>query len=126
MKARKLILQCASFLLLLVFSQKVGGGLFLHNLLHSQDTSRPFQPVKQDRNAKEISFACNCIDDFLMPFTETEDVLLRQPFTGHSLPRTYFVTGTFFRPVIAANLRGPPSLVPVSYTHLTLPTTERV
>lgn len=111
MKARMLILQCASFLLLLVFSQKVGGGLFLHNLLHNQDTVIPYQPVKQDSNSKEISFACNCIDDFLMPFTEAEEIVLPQPVTEHFTPRAHFIAGTSFRPVIAANLRGPPSLV---------------
>ncbi|PZR27924.1 MAG: hypothetical protein DI535_08250 [Citrobacter freundii] len=111
MKARRLILQCASFLLLLVFSQKVGGGLFLHNLLHNQDTATPYQPVKQDNNSREIRFACNCIDDFLMPFTEAEEIVLPQPVTEHFASRTHFIAGTSFRPVIAANLRGPPSLV---------------
>lgn len=111
MKARRFISQCAVVALLLVFSQKVGAGLFLHNLLHTQDTSLAAQPSKQDGKTKEISFACNCIDDFLMPFTEAEEISLPVPVASYDQPRPDLVAGITFRPVIVANLRGPPSLV---------------
>lgn len=110
MKARRFILRCASFALLLVFSQKVGVGLFLHNLFHNQDISRPFQPLQKE-GSKEISFACNCIDDFLMPFTEAEETVLPTPATGYEMPVSFFRASTFFRPVISSALRGPPALV---------------
>ncbi|MBN8880124.1 MAG: hypothetical protein J0I32_21450 [Sphingobacteriales bacterium] len=110
MKARRFILRCATFALLLVFSQKVGVDLFLHNLFHGQDLSRPLLP-SQKEGAKEISFACNCIDDFLMPFTETEEIVLPTPVTEYQTPTSFFRASISFRPVISSALRGPPSLV---------------
>lgn len=110
MKARRFILRCASFALLLVFSQKVGVGLFLHNLFHNQDISRPFQPSQKD-GAREISFACNCIDDFLMPFTEAEETVLPTPVTEYETPVSFFLASTSFLPVISSSLRGPPALI---------------
>jgi hypothetical protein len=111
MKARRFIWQCATVALLLVFSQKVGGGLFLHNLLHGEDTGNLSQPFKQDANSKEISYACNCIDDFSLPFTETEEITLPVPVIEYVHPRTDFVAGITYRALIAAHLRGPPALV---------------
>jgi hypothetical protein len=112
MKARRLILQCASFLLLLVFSQKMGAGLFLHNLLHSQDEAQPFQSPKQnDANSKSISFACNCIDDFLIPFQGAEEIILPQPLLTHIESPVYFDAGVVPGPSVTADLRGPPALV---------------
>jgi len=110
MKARRFILRCATFALLLVFSQKVGADLFLHNLFHGQDLSRSSLP-SQKEDAKGISFACNCIDDFLMPFTETEEIVLPTPVTEYQTPTSFFRTGISFRPVISSALRGPPALV---------------
>jgi hypothetical protein len=42
MKRPSLILRLAAFLLLAVFTQKMGGGLLVHNLFHTQ-TSIPSQ-----------------------------------------------------------------------------------
>jgi hypothetical protein len=112
MKARRLILQSASFLLLLVFSQKMGAGLFLHNLLHSQDMDQPFQSSKQDNaNGKSISFACNCIDDFLIPFQGNEEIVLPQPIIAHAQSPVHFDAGAVPGARITADLRGPPALV---------------
>ncbi len=112
MKARRLILQCASFLLLLVFSQKMGAGLFLHNLLHSQDTDQPFQSSKQEGSSnKTISFACSCIDDFLIPFQASEEIILPQPLITYAQAPVHFDAGIIVRASVTADLRGPPSLV---------------
>lgn len=109
MKARRFILRCATFALLLVFSQKVGVGLFLHNLFHNQRISRPFQPSKE--GGKEISFACNCIDDFLVPFTEPEEIILSTPAMEYETSQRSFRASIPFQPVIFSSLRGPPALV---------------
>lgn len=112
MKARRLILQCASFLLLLVFSQKMGAGFFLHNLLHSQDADQPFQSPKQnDANNKSISFACNCIDDFLIPFQTSEEIVIPQPILTHTQSPVHFSAGIVLGASVTADLRGPPALV---------------
>ena len=111
MKTRRFILQCASFALLLVFSQKAGAGLFLHNLLHGQDNSRPFEAGDADKGGREISFSCNCIDDFLVPFATAEDITVPEPVIACSAPGAEFVAEISFRPVIIAKLRGPPVLV---------------
>jgi len=110
MKARRFILRCATIALLLVFSQKVGVGLFLHNLFHNQDVSRPFLP-SQKEGSREISFACNCIDDFLMPFTEADKAVLPAPVTEYQTPASSFRASISFQPVISSSLRGPPALV---------------
>jgi len=110
MKARRFILRCASFVLLLVFSQKVGVGLFLHNLLHNQDTSRPLQSSSKE-GAKEISYACNCIDDFLMPFTGSEEPVIVAPLVSHEAPLSFFRTDIPFRSAFHPSLRGPPVMI---------------
>jgi hypothetical protein len=110
MKGHRFIMRCATFALLLVFSQKVGVGLFLHNLFHNQDISRPFQTPSKE-GGKEISFACNCIDDFLMPFTEAEEIILPTPATEYETPQSFFRASIPFQPVIFSSLRGPPALV---------------
>ncbi|MET0463802.1 MAG: hypothetical protein ABW007_11645 [Chitinophagaceae bacterium] len=99
-------------MLLLVFSQKMGAGLFLHNLLHSQDMDQSFQSSKQrNTNDTSISFACNCIDDFLIPFQSSEEVVLPKPLIEHAQYPVRFNAGTVLGASVTAYLRGPPALV---------------
>ncbi|MCG2616441.1 hypothetical protein LZZ85_19230 [Terrimonas sp. NA20] len=99
-------------MLLLVFSQKMGAGLFLHNLLHSQDIDQPFQSSEQGKaNDKSISFACNCIDDFLIPFHGSEEIVLPKPLIEHRAHPEHFHAGVLLRASVTADLRGPPALV---------------
>jgi len=105
MKTRSFILRCATFLLLLAFSQKTGAGLFLHNLLHAESTT----PVQQDdKKSRDISFSCSCIDDFLMPFTEADATVLVPPFANHSICLSSSPVTIPFRPAVFSSLRGPP------------------
>lgn len=106
MKRPSLILRLAAFLLLAVFSQKMGGGLLVHNLLHTQ-TGKSSQ---QDDKNKDINYACSCVDDFLMPFdevTEHEFVAQAEPpveqYSFYSSEVYSYRTFHFSR-------RGPPSI----------------
>jgi hypothetical protein len=64
MKATRLIRKCFAIALLLVFSQKIGGGLYLHNWLHAKNFQQPFQST----GAHVTGYSCNCVDEFSMPF----------------------------------------------------------
>jgi hypothetical protein len=106
MKRPSLILRLSAFLLLAVFSQKMAGGLLIHNLLHTQ-TSKTSHP--DDKN-KDISYACSCVDDFLMPFDEvTEPQFIAQ---SSSLISQYsFFTSEVYRyRTFHFSRRGPPSI----------------
>ena len=109
MRARSFILRCTAFFLLLAFSQKSGAGLLLHNLLHTSQVSKEV-PSKQADN-KELNFACNCIDDFLMPFAEPNEPVIAAVIEKHETPVTYFTETIPFRKSVLASLRGPPSSI---------------
>jgi hypothetical protein len=104
MKARLII---AAIFLLALFSLKMGTGLLLHNLFHT--VSKPITGDHSEKAEKELTYACNCIDDFLTPFAETTNFYLDSPVLfsqvendhvpGH--PATLFFTNYL--------LRGPPA-----------------
>jgi hypothetical protein len=108
MRARSFILRCAAFFLLLVFSQKSGAGLLLHNALHTNQATS--EPVKQSEN-KEINFACNCIDDFLMPFAEPVEPGVTIIVEKHDSPAIFLSEDIFYYTPGFISLRGPPSCI---------------
>jgi hypothetical protein len=107
MKARPFILRCAAFLLIIIFSQKAGTGLFIHNLLHADAATKQL-PSGENSQGNSISYACNCIDDFLMPFVETEEPVCFQSFSTPVTPVIFYKDEIPFHPVILSSLRGPP------------------
>ena len=96
-----------SLFLLLVFFQQIGAGLFMHNLLHDKKTLVQTQAKKHD-NAKEISFACSCVDNFLMPFIEAETPVVTPPLVVYTKPGNAFTEPVYFTSLIFSSLRGPP------------------
>lgn len=68
MKLNSHIAKFVAFLFLIMLGQKIGVGLFLHNLFH---TTEHKQSATTTPDNKAINFACNCIDDFSSPFDET-------------------------------------------------------
>ena len=108
MRKRSLILRCAAFLLILVFSQKAGAGLFLHNLLHKTSTNTK-TPGQENEKSNELSFNCNCIDDFLIPFAEAEVAVCPEPVLTHVIPFIFFEDHIPFHTTIFSPLRGPPA-----------------
>jgi len=106
MKGNRIITKLTTLVLILVFSQKMGMSLYLHNWLHasSQHTSSSSKPL----SGQEIQFACSCINDFNLPFTETTVPELPAPVIivhkPHSAPVYSFQAVTkYFR-----SLRAPP------------------
>ena len=68
MRGNRIITKFTTLALILVFSQKMGMSLFLHNWLHAASQhSASSKPI----SSQEIQFACGCINDFNLPLTET-------------------------------------------------------
>jgi hypothetical protein len=107
MRPNSIIKRVIASFLLLVFFQQMGAGLFVHNLLH--DIAPASQsPVKKNENAKEISFSCSCIDNFLMPFVESDEPgVLPKPGT-YCKPADAYTEQQYFTSLIFSALRGPP------------------
>jgi hypothetical protein len=108
-KARSFILRCAAFFLLLVFSQKTGVDLLLHNLLHESQDSKSSPLQKDSKN--EISYSCSCIDNFLTPFAEAEETFI-PVVSATQLAKTVFLPGDApFHFALFPSLRGPPTTI---------------
>jgi len=107
MQRRSFILRCAAFFLLLIFSQKAGTGLLLHNLLHARQSTE--HSTTQSTGKQEVGLACNCIDDFLMPFEGAEVAVVSSPILQHESPVVFVTVAVPFRHPILSSLRGPPS-----------------
>lgn len=108
MRSRPFILRCTAFLLILVFSQKAGAGLFLHNLLHSTVANNKV-PGQENGKGKDFNYNCTCIDDFLMPFAEAEEPGNALPVLAIFIPFTFFENNIPFHTTIFSSLRGPPA-----------------
>jgi hypothetical protein len=88
-----------------MLAQKTGFGLVIHNIFHTKNFS---QSSKSPDNTS--NYSCNCIDDFTMPFTETETVDI--PLA----PVSYFEFISFYRATESYTskffntLRAPPAV----------------
>ena len=69
MRSNRPTLKSLAIVLLLVFCQKAGGGLYLHNWLHSNTCKQ------STHTAGEVvsGYNCSCIDDFSMPFADNPE-----------------------------------------------------
>jgi hypothetical protein len=96
-----------ALLLMLVFSQKMGMSLYLHNWLHAvKSHSNKTTPV----SGAEIKFACGCINDFTVPLTETDIQEITAPFISINRPvaapvYTFAAVYKYFH-----SLRAPPAM----------------
>ena len=110
MQAKSNIRRGIAFLLLLVFFQQIGAGLFIHNLVHEKKPVGQI-PVKQNENTKEINFSCSCVDNFLMPFVgEDEPVVLQKLYT-YTKPVDSYTERVYITSLIFSDLRGPPAFI---------------
>ena len=105
MNPDKLITKFVAFLFLLMLGQKVGVGLFLHNLLHASEYKESAATGSDD---KAISYACNCIEDFSMPIVEEKSIVLSAiniyPDVFVSIYHQFVPTAFF----LFSSLRAPP------------------
>lgn len=83
MPRNRIITNIMALFLMLVFSQKMGMSLYLHNWLHAvKSHSNTATPV----SGQEIKFACGCINDFTVPLTETSFPEITVPFITINRP----------------------------------------
>ena len=68
MAGNRTITKITAVFLILVFSQKMGMSLYLHNWLH---TAKQDAAASQPLSGQEVKFACGCINDFTLPLAET-------------------------------------------------------
>lgn len=106
MMGRSFLLRCAAFFLLLVFSQKAGAGLLLHNFFHSTTATE-----QEKGKTNETGYSCTCIDDFLTPFDEAVAPVYDHPATDHPIPLTIFAANIPFITLVLSLLRGPPTVI---------------
>lgn len=92
-------------LLIVVFSLKAGTGLYLHDYIHVKNIS-----CTTHGNAAEIGLACNCIIDFYLPFTETEQQKIVAPFVVYREINQSYSSSLFTSPIFFYSLRGPPAV----------------
>jgi hypothetical protein len=92
--------------LILVFSQKMGMGLHLHNWLHAGD---PHSAAAAPLSSEDLKNACSCINDFTAPVTETTLLELPVPPTTFNSPVAAY---TYTLPAVYKyyhSLRAPPA-----------------
>ena len=106
MQVRSFILRCAALIVMLVFLQKTGAGLLLHNVFHKQTST---ESASHSDNSQGVGFACNCIDDFLVPFIDGEETIIADIAATHIVVTPYYRDNVPFQAVAISSLRGPPS-----------------
>jgi len=73
---RRANLRLISFVLILIFTQKLGLGLWLHNWLHEPRVKHSLAIKNNHGPCVEVQPAkCNCIDDSLMPLIRSNPFL---------------------------------------------------
>lgn len=89
---------------MIVLTQKIAGGLYLHNWLHDSQ-----QLSSLSHGSKTVSQAnCSCIDDFYAPFTEPVILSAETPL---SVQVDFFPVRKPALPIVAKyfhSLRAPP------------------
>jgi hypothetical protein len=107
MTGNRIITKLTTLVLILVFSQKMGMSLYLHNWLHS---SKQHSASSKPNSSQELQLACGCINDFNLPLTETSIPELQAPVIVLHQPHSEPV---FSIPAVSKyfhSLRAPPVL----------------
>jgi hypothetical protein len=106
MRGKQSIAKVLSIVMLIVLTQKIAGGLYLHNWLHSSG-----KLVSLPANSNTLGQGnCSCIDDFCAAFTEAQVFSVESPLAVHA---DYFVVHELYLPPVSKHfhsLRAPPAL----------------
>lgn len=100
-KSKQFITKCIAFICLLALSQKMGAGLYFHNLFHNKD----YKSAADNRTTK---YSCNCIDDFTTPFTETSSIELPPVASFYADCTSFYNESIPFSFHFYNSLRAPP------------------
>src|SRR5579863_9088880 len=92
-------------ILLLVFSQKAGLRMWMHNWLHESKAAQS----RAASSSESLKLNCDCFDDVMMPLLESPSIIVPEP-------ARQFTTLTVNRhsPILSADkvyysLKGPPT-----------------
>ena len=105
MKPNRFIRKSVAIILLLLFAQKIGVELYLHDWLHTNKChqSLPRTPVKN-----VVGYSCNCIDDFSMPLAApVAEIIISVPIVYQDFVSLYVQPVHTFLHVFNP-LRAPP------------------
>jgi hypothetical protein len=107
---QKLNARIVSFCLVLIFSQKMGLELWLHNWLHETTIIASVSSTpKAKTSVQHLQVNCHCIDDALNPLVEADNVGYdAQPRLTIQLPSTGYSSWTCAEKTFSS-LRGPPA-----------------
>ena len=105
-RSRPAILRIAAFLMILVFLQKAGAGLFIHEIFHTDKKTESSIPSGEKN---QQGYSCTCIDDFLMPFIETDEPVCSFIPLATASPVTYFNEAIPYIAPLYSSLRAPPA-----------------
>jgi|SRR5437868_3089709 len=103
MQLKHTIRKFFALLLIIVFSLKAGTGLYLHSYFHVKNNFCT-SPV----GSTEIKYACSCITDFYLPFTEISQQKITLPFFTYEVRTFSYASSIFFSTPIFYSLRAPP------------------
>jgi hypothetical protein len=102
---RKLHTRILAILLLLVFSQKLGLRLWIHNTFHEVSTNH--SPGFPDSD--KIQFKCDCIEDAMMPLVESSIITVPVPIEKSlDLFETFYLQFSSAQKLFCS-LKGPPA-----------------
>jgi hypothetical protein len=75
MMMQKVNLRIVSLLLILVFLQKLGMELWVHDWLHETHTAHSVIPAEKGKPVvQHHHIICNCLQDAMMPLVETKPI----------------------------------------------------
>ena len=108
---QKINVRIVSLLLILVFFQKLGVELWVHDWLHGNATTHSVVPAEKGKPVvQQHHIICNCLEDAMMPLVQTDPiqydpvpVRLTDVFLTHY--SSYLSGKKEF-----SSLRGPPAL----------------
>jgi len=103
MRSNRPTVKSLAIILLLVFCQKVGGGLYLHNWLHANNCRET-----QSTGANVSGYNCSCIDDFSMPFAGSLEPVTQRISSTEIEFISFYKFLVPFSSTYFSSLRGPP------------------
>jgi hypothetical protein len=108
-RMRKANLRVISFLLILIFTQKLVLGLWLHNWLHEPGSHRSWVLGNNGKACPEFQpVKCHCIEDALMPLIKGNPLNYQQHRPHLVAILLISQSAAFSRDEMIPALRGPP------------------
>src|SRR3954452_8274161 len=95
-----------TLLLIVALSLKAGTGLYLHDYFHIKNNFCA-SPI----GSTEIKYACTCITDFYLPFTEISQQKIVSTFFPSEDRIFFYASPIFFATHVFYSLRAPPSII---------------